>query len=226
MVSGFFTSPWDQSRIFWGAASLIRIASNVMGFACRSRMPQRSLVGLSSLIRLPKGRSVSIRYSPLSSGSLLAVLRHQLDVERETLELLHEHVERLWGAGLEEVFSLDDRLVDTVTTLHVVRLDRQHLLQRVRRAVSLERPHLHLAEPLPAELGLAAERLLGHQRVRADRAGVHLVVHEVGQLEDVDLADRHFLVEPPARAPIVEDGLARGRQARLLQVLLDLFLGR
>src|SRR5262249_40894212 len=116
MVSGFFTSPWDQSRIFWGAASLIRIASNVMGFACRSRMPQRSLVGLSSLIRLPKGRSVSIRYSPLSSGSLLAVLRHQLDVERETLELLHEHVERLRGAGLQEVFSFHDHLLDPFAT--------------------------------------------------------------------------------------------------------------
>src|SRR5213593_1624289 len=151
MVSGFFTSPWDQSRIFCGAASLIRIASNVMGFACRSRMPQRSLVGLSSLIRLPKGRSVSIRYSPLS-GSLLAVLRHQLDVERQALELLHEHVERLRRAGLEEVLALDDRLVDAVAALHVVGLHGQHLLERVRGPVGLERPHLHLAEPLPAEL--------------------------------------------------------------------------
>src|SRR5512134_2856460 len=68
MVSGFLTSPWDQSRIFCGAASLIRIASNVMGFACRSRMPHRSLVGLSSLIRLPKGRSVSIHTLLCSEG--------------------------------------------------------------------------------------------------------------------------------------------------------------
>src|SRR5882724_11559696 len=177
MVSGFLTSPCDQSRIFWGAASLIRIASNVMGFACRSRMPQRSLVGLSSLISLPKGRSVSIRYSPLGSllplsGSLLPVLRHQLDVERETLEFLHEHVERLRRTGLEEVFTLHDRLVDAVAALHVVGLHGQHLLEGVRGPVGLERPHLHLAEPLPTELGLAAQRLLRHQRVRADRARV------------------------------------------------------
>src|SRR5262245_14195908 len=101
MVSGFFTSPCDQSRIFWGAASLMRIASNVMGFACRSRIPHRSLVGLSSLIRLPKGRSVSIRVlsSEDVSGRLLAVLRHQLDVERQALELLDQHVERLRRAG-------------------------------------------------------------------------------------------------------------------------------
>src|SRR6516225_2187877 len=197
MVSGFFTSPWDQSRIFWGAASLIRIASNVMGFACRSRMPQRSLVGLSSLIRLPKGRSVSIRYSPLSSGSLLAVFRHQLDVERETLELLHEHVERLRCTGLEEVLTLDDRLVDAVATLHVVGLDRQHFLERVRGPVSLERPQFHLAESLPAELGLAAERLLRDERVRPDRTRMHLVVDQVGQFQNIDLADRDLLVEPP-----------------------------
>src|SRR5678815_787479 len=87
MVSGFLTSPCDQSRIFWGAASFTRIASNVMGFACRSRMPHRSLVGFSSLIRLPKGRSVSIRRISLC---LLAVFHDELDVEGETLELVDE----------------------------------------------------------------------------------------------------------------------------------------
>src|SRR2546422_8768155 len=105
MVSGFFTSPCDHPRIFSGDASLIRIASNVMGFACRSRMPQRSLVGFSSLIRLPKGRSVSIQFS---SSCLLAVLRHELDVEGEALKLLHQHVERLRRAGLQEVLAFDD----------------------------------------------------------------------------------------------------------------------
>src|SRR5213596_2842519 len=113
MVSGFFTSPCDQSRIFWGAASLIRIASNVMGFACRSRMPHRSLVGFSSLIRLPKGRSVSIQSSPYSR-CFLTVFGHQFDVERQALKLLHQHVERFRRAGLEEVLALDDGLVDAI----------------------------------------------------------------------------------------------------------------
>src|SRR5688572_4334136 len=149
MVSGFFTSPCDQSRIFWGAASLMRIASNVMGFACRSRMPHRSLVGLSSLIRLPKGRSVSIRY--LLSGRLLPVLRHQFDVERQALEFLDQHVERLRRAGFEEVLALDDGLVDPVAALHVVGLDGEHLLKRVRGPVRFQRPDLHLSEALAAE---------------------------------------------------------------------------
>src|SRR5262247_1000785 len=124
MVSGFFTSPCDQSRIFCGAASLMRIASNVMGFACRSRMPHRSLVGFSSLIRLPKGRSVSIQSLLCRGGSgrLLPVFHHQFDVEGEALQLLHQHVERLRRAGLEEVLTLDDRLVDAVASLHVVGL--------------------------------------------------------------------------------------------------------
>src|SRR5574341_537729 len=145
MVSGFLTSPCDQSRIFCGAASLIRIASNVMGFACRSRMPQRSLAGLSSLIRLPKGRSVNIQC--LLSRGFLPVLRDQFHVECQALEFLDEHVERLRGARLEEVLALDDRFVDAVAPLHVVGLDGEHLLQRVGGTVRLERPHLHLAEP-------------------------------------------------------------------------------
>src|SRR5712692_7550849 len=60
MVSGFFTSPCDQSRIFCGAASLMRMAPKVMGFGCRSRIPHRSFVGFSSRTRLPNVRSVNI----------------------------------------------------------------------------------------------------------------------------------------------------------------------
>src|SRR6266508_5799916 len=145
MVSGFFTSPCDQSRIFWGAASLMRIAPKVMGFGCRSRMPHRSFVGFSSRTRLPNVRSVSIRRisfysvrlvrrgpSPATScgsprvlcsprtagpqprdvlrltplGRLLAVLGHELHVQCQALQFLHEHVEGLGCPRLQEVFSL------------------------------------------------------------------------------------------------------------------------
>src|SRR3712207_7189918 len=56
-----------------------------------------------------------------------------------------------------------------------------YLLERVRGSVRLERPHLHLSEALAAELRLAAQRLLGDERVRAGAARVDLVVHEVQQ---------------------------------------------
>ena len=64
-------------------------------------------------------------------------------------------------------------------------LHGQNLLQGVGGAVGLQRPDLHLAEALAAELGLAAQGLLRHQRVGADGAGVHLVVYQVVQLQEV-----------------------------------------
>ena len=67
-------------------------------------------------------------------------------------------------------------------------------------AVGLERPHFHFAEPLAAELRLAAERLLGDERVRSDRPRVDLVVDQVRQLQHVDVADGDVLLELVARS--------------------------
>ena len=119
---------------------------------------------------------------------LLARLGEDLDVEAEGLHLLDEHLEALGDAGLGDVLALDDGLVDLHAAEHVVGLDGEQLLQAVGGAVGLEGPHLHLAEALATELGLPAQRLLGDHRVRAGRPGVDLVVHEVGQLQDVDVA--------------------------------------
>src|SRR5262245_44170703 len=116
-------------------------------------------------------------------------IRQQLHVQAEALELPHEDVERLRQPGLGRDLALHEGLVDLRAPEHVVGLRGQKFLQRVRRPVRLEGPALHLSEPLAAELGLAPERLLGNQRVRADGAGVDLVVHEVGQLHEVDVAD-------------------------------------
>src|SRR4029453_18877036 len=106
--------------------------------------------------------------SPL--GRLLAVLGNELYIEGQALQFLHEHVEGFWGAGLEEILALHDRLVDAVASLRVVGFDGEHLLQRVGGAIGLERPHFHLAEPLAAELRLASQRLLGDGGEGTDRA--------------------------------------------------------
>src|SRR2546421_613063 len=95
-----------------------------------------------------------------TQNDLALVLAQDLDPERKALQLLDQHAERLRDAGLERVVALDDRLVRLDAADDVVRLDGQDLLQDVRGAVSLERPHLHLAKPLAAELRLAAQRLL------------------------------------------------------------------
>ena len=100
--------------------------------------------------------------------------------------------------------SLDDRLVRLDATDHVVRLDGQHLLEDVRRAVGFKRPDFHLAEPLPAELRLTTQRLLRDERVRAGRPRVDLVLNQVSQLQHIDDADRHRAVELLAGAAVVE----------------------
>src|SRR6476646_6357426 len=88
---------------------------------------------------------------------LLGFRLQQLDIEAERPHLLDQHVEGFGDACLERVVAADDRLVDLGASRHVVGFDGQHLLKRVGRPVSLERPHLHLAKALAAELGLATE---------------------------------------------------------------------
>ena len=124
------------------------------------------------------------------------------------------------------MLALDDVLVHLGPAVDVVRLDGEHLLQRVRRAVGLERPHFHLAEALAAELRLAAQRLLRDEAVRAGRARVHLVVDEVVQLQHVHVADGDRAVERLAGAAVVQRDLAGTRQPRELEHALDLLLGR
>src|SRR2546430_3107818 len=157
----------------------------------------------------------NLRYVLFTQNNLPLVLAQDLDPERKALQLLHQHSERLRDAGLERVVALDDRLVCLHAADDVVRLDGQDLLQNVGGAVRLERPHLHLAEALAAELRLASQRLLGDQAVGARRPGVDLVLDQVGQLEHVDLADGDRLVELIAGAAVAQAGLALDRQARL-----------
>jgi hypothetical protein len=85
-------------------------------------------------------------------------------------------------------------------------------------AVGLQGPDLHLAEALAAELGLAAQRLLGDQAVRAGAPGVDLVLHQVVELEHVDVADGDVPVERLAGAAVAELDLAVLGQRLLLAV--------
>src|SRR5437762_4008698 len=119
----------------------------------------------------------------IAAGHQLVALL-QLDIEAKRAQLLDQHVEGFGNAGFEIVIPADNRLVNLGAAGDVVRLDRQHLLQRIGRAVGFERPYLHLAETLTAELRLAAQRLLGDQAVRSDRARVDLVIHQMVQLQD------------------------------------------
>ena len=125
-------------------------------------------------------------------------------------------MEGLGNPRLADVLALDDSLVCLHPADGVVGFQRKHLLQVVRGAVRLQRPHLHLPEALPPELRLAAKRLLRDERVRPRGARVYLVFHKVDELHHVDEPHRYGLVERLARAPVVQHRLAQRRRGYLL----------
>src|SRR5690242_15188358 len=132
----------------------------------------RSKVGISltawkTFISSWFDRELSRRCERDSDSKVSAI--EQLHIERERTHFLDEDVERFRNTGLERVFAADDRFVDLGAARDVVGLHRENFLQRVGGAVRLERPDLHFAETLAAELGLAAQRLLRDERVRTDR---------------------------------------------------------
>ena len=143
-----------------------------------------------------------------------------LHIETEGLHFLHKHVERLGHTSLEGVVALDDGLVDAGAALHVVGLHGQELLQGVGRAVGFHRPHFHFAEALAAILRLAAQRLLGDERVGTDSAGVNLVRNQVAELHHVDVANDNLLVEGLAGVTVEQVGLAVLADEHLADFLL------
>src|SRR6478672_9642636 len=171
----------------------------------------------------------------LRERDLLVVLVEDLRVQPEAAQLLDQDLEGFRDPRWLDLLPLDDGFVRLDTSEDVVRLHGEQLLEDVRGPVGLERPDLHLAEPLAAELGLATERLLGDQAVRAGRPGMDLVLDEVVELEHVDVADGDRAVEDLAGPTIAEVDLAVLGQ-RLLdavdlvtglpQLGLDLLLGR
>src|SRR5688500_14210615 len=150
----------------------------------------------------------------------------QLDVEAERLKLADQHVDAPTQHGRERRVALHDGFVNLRSSSHVVRLGSEKLLEDVRRAIGLERPHFHFSEPLSAELGLSAQRLLGDERIGPDRPRVNLVVHQVRELQHVDVADGDILLERHAGHTVEEVRLAALRQTGLVEPALDLGLRR
>jgi hypothetical protein len=96
MVSGFFTSPCDQLRIFSGEASPMRMAAKFVGSLCFS----------NKLKILSKVSSSQEEGCVLLDG--FRYLLEKLDVEAKALQLLDEDVEALGDACLMGLATLDD----------------------------------------------------------------------------------------------------------------------
>src|SRR5258706_1631775 len=171
----------------------------------------------------------------LRERDLLVVLVEDLRVQPEAAQLLDEDLEGFRNPRWLDLLPLDDGFIRLDPSEDVVRLDGEQLLEDVRGPVGLERPDLHLAEALATELGLATERLLGDQAVRAGRPRVDLVLDEVVELDHVDVADGDRSVEELARPAVAEVDLAVlgaglldpiDHVPRLAQLGLDLVLRR
>src|SRR6202521_1584633 len=145
----------------------------------------------------------------------------QLDIQAKRLQFANQHVERLGDTRLHRGLAFDDGLVDFGASVHIVRLRGQQLLQDERGAVCFECPDFHCSEALASELRFATQRLLRDQRVRPDGTRVNLVVHQVRQLQHVDVAHRDRQFELLARHAVSESGLAGCRKARTSQQRLD-----
>src|SRR3990167_7178111 len=148
----------------------------------------------------------------------------QFHIQRQALQLLDEHVERLGEPRLKRMVPLDDVLVHPRPADDIVRFHRQEFLKGVRGAVGLEGPDLHLSQLLTAELRLPPQRLLGDKRVGADRPGVNLVIDQVMELHDVHRTDGDRLIERVSRAAVEEGHLPRFGDTGQSEKGLDLLL--
>ena len=103
----------------------------------------------------------------------------EVDLKAETLKLFHENVEPFRKLWTFDRFVLDDSLIGLSTTVDIVGLNREHLLERGSGAVSFERPDFHFPEALTTVLSFTTEWLLGDHGVRTGRAGVDFIVDHV-----------------------------------------------
>ena len=72
----------------------------------------------------------SEHHSPSNSSNRRLVL-FQLDIDAQRANFFQQYVERLWHTRFHLQVIVDDVFVHLRTTVYVVRLNRQHLLQGV-----------------------------------------------------------------------------------------------
>src|SRR5215469_14508731 len=154
MVSGFLTSPCDQSLMSSAVARPMRRSSKKLTSSTwlspnspsvtrgSDRLARTCDSDLFDTARLAPGQvdaeffsgpeDVLVCVAHLDGG---AVAGQHLHVQAQRLHLLDQYLERLRNARLGYVLALDDCLVDLHPAEDVVGLDGQQLLQCVSGAV-------------------------------------------------------------------------------------------
>ena len=121
-----------------------------------------------------------------------------------------------------KITVLDNILINFLPTLDIIALHRQDFLQDIAGTVAFQGPDFHFAEALTPELSPAAQRLLGHQRIRTNTAGVNLVVRQVVKLHHVNIAAGGLYVKRITGYTVVKLNLAICRQVRFQKHFADL----
>ena len=109
-----------------------------------------------------RSKEIVVFAGQAQAGVFLLFLFFQADVQAQALQLFEQNVEGFGDAGLTDGVALDDGFIGIDASGDVVGLDGEDLLQVVGGGVGFQGPHFHFAEALAAELGLAAQGLLGN----------------------------------------------------------------
>src|SRR5262245_39438952 len=120
MVSGFFTSPCDHSRMSSAVASPMRSSSKKLTSSTGvCSLPRSDLVDAAdALVGAPSQIDTQLLGRPeylvvrLAHLEGHAVAGEHLNVQAQRLQLLEQHLEGLRDARLRDVLALDDGLVD------------------------------------------------------------------------------------------------------------------
>src|SRR5699024_317325 len=168
IVSGFFTSPKDQERIFsdeakpifiyWNLLTSINELSSLKFYQAQSSFSY--IFSFSSSVLTQVNLIGCFILFGVSHFNLFIVLIENVDIKTKPLKFLHQYSEGFRHTRFRDIFSFDNRFIRLHASNCIVRFDCQDFLQGIRSTVCFKRPYLHLSETLSTELCFTTKRLL------------------------------------------------------------------
>src|SRR3569833_2928350 len=126
---------------------------------------------------------------------------------------MHQYIEGFRNTRSRDIITHDNGFIGLGSADDIVGLQGQQLLENVGGAIGFKRPHFHFTKTLTTKLCLTTQRLLSNETVRPDATCVHLIVHHVMELDDINDTYRSLLVKAIARLTIIEVSIAKAGQS-------------
>src|SRR6185312_2806998 len=108
---------------------------------------------------------------------------------------MYQYIERFRNTWPWNIISFHNCFISFCSSDNIIRFKCQQLLENIRCSVSFQCPHFHFTKSLSTKLCLTTKRLLSNQTVWPDRTSMHLVIHHVVQLNNVDDSNGSLLIE-------------------------------